>query len=723
MLSIIMILVTAIGICLFVVRIGSTIYYQELLNHGKAIADTTAKNCEYGLYTANQAALITVVDSLSVDSTIAYVSVENRKHQELAGRTFGNLSSLPNSNLHDGALESVYVHDVTDALSGKNYIEIYWPVHSTENNFISDIFSNKETLQNKPQIIGHLRLGLSEEGLKKRSRELLISISIFTSILVLCGSGLSIPLSRRLTSPLEQLRAATRDVAEGKFDSPIEVRTYDEIADLARSFDHMRHRLGEYHDQVQQHTDELVSSNKKLTAEIDARKTMEKQLQHDALHDALTGLPNRTLFADRLNHAMHLLGRNKKYVYAVLFLDLDRFKVINDSLGHLIGDKLLIAFGQRLTSCLRPHDTVARLGGDEFAVLLEDIGGLSNATYIAERIGTALRSSFMIGEQEVFTSSSIGIALGSSVYTQPEQILRDADTAMYEAKSGGRARFAIFEPGMHADALARMKLETELRRATERGEFVSYYQPIYSLSSNRLAGFEALARWNHPEQGIINPGTFVKMAEETGLIVAIDRLVLQEACRQMVELLKLSPGNSLDFISVNLSNKQMVQPDLVDYVKKVLGETGLAAGALKLEITENVIIENPEQTLHMLSRLKALGVQLYIDDFGTGYSSLSYLHRLPIDGLKIDRSFISDMGENGENQQIVRTIILLAHDMKIDVIAEGVETPIQLAQIKMLDCEYAQGYLFSKPVVSGKAAELVKQGYHKAVDAKKPVSV
>jgi len=549
--------------------------------------------------------------------------------------------------------------------------------------------------------IGSCLFMLRLENIASSLPNALISLWPFAVPLILIGGGLSFLLAHRFTSPLAQLKTAAHDISKGKFDSPLNVHANDEIADLAQSFDHMRHSLIAYHIQVEHHTAELMM-------EISMRKTIENQLQHDAFHDGLTNLPNRVLFIDRLRHAMQISKRHREYLYAVLFLDLDRFKVINDSLGHSTGDRLLVEFGKRLVACLKTSDTVARLGGDEFAILLEDIGGLSNATYIAERINESLEPSFIMGGHEIFTAASIGIALGSLAYESPDEILRDADTAMYHAKTNDRARFAVFEPGMHAHALERMHLETELRRAIERKELLTFYQPIYRLESNRLAGFEALVRWQHPVRGLVYPGDFVKMAEETGMIVAIDRLVLREACRQMAEWQKQCGEDALQFMSVNMSNKQMVQPDLVDFVKQVLHDTELDPCALKLEITENVIIENPEEMIDTLSRLKALGVRLYIDDFGTGYSSLSYLHRLPIDGLKIDRSFINNMGENGENQQIVRTIILLAHDMNIDCIAEGLETWIQVAQVTSLRCEYGQGYLFSKPVKNSEARTLIQ---------------
>jgi len=348
-------------------------------------------------------------------------------------------------------------------------------------------------------------------------------------------------------------------------------------------------------------------------------------------------------------------------------------------------------------------------------MLLEDISGPGNAVYIAERISTALAAPFSVaGGHEVFATGSIGIALSAAEYDFSEQVLRDADTAMYQAKSSSKATYAVFEPGMHVNALERLHLETDLRKAVERKEFVVHYQPIIYLGTDCLHGclhgYEALVRWLHPERGLLNPGDFIQMAEETGMIVAIDRLVMRESCRQMQEWHRSVSGSGSEFISVNLSHKQMVQPDLVAYVEDILRETGLDPGSLKLEITENVIIENPEEAIAMLGRLKALGVQLFIDDFGTGYSSLSYLHRLPIDGLKIDRSFIKNMGENGENQQIVRTIMLLARDLNIAVIAEGVETAAQLSLIKSMQCEFGQGYLFSRPVDSGQALAFLKEG-------------
>jgi diguanylate cyclase (GGDEF)-like protein len=711
LLAISLILATSIGICFFMVRLEASGYYAELLSHGKTIADTTSKNCEYGVYTEDRASLLPVLDGLSSDSDIAYVSVLNLKGRTLESRVFQEEAEMPPFPFGDIAqARTVAAQDISDARHDRQYLEILYPVFGSSSG-ITDVLLPGGSLHPETKIIGFLRLGLAQDRLRSRIRQLLISTVLVTSVIVLFGSLLSVFLSRRFTSPIQRLKAATQDITEGKFDTTLDIRTHDEIADLARSFEHMRGSLRDYHVQIEERTAELTASNDMLRREVGARITAEKQLLHDALHDSLTGLPNRELFVDRLTHTIGIAKRRKDYIYAVLILDIDRFKVINDSLGHQAGDQLLIAIGQRLIACVRPGDTVVRLGGDEFAILLEDISGLGNAVYIAGRISTALTAPFALaGGNEVFATGSIGIALSAAEYTFSEQVLRDADTAMYQAKSSDNARYAVFEPGMHANALERLRLETELRRAVERKEFIVYYQPIVSLNTNSLSGYEALVRWQHPERGVLNPGDFILMAEETGMIVSIDRLVMRESCRQMQEWHREVSGSGQEFISVNLSHKQMVQPDLVAHVEEVLRETGLDPGSLKLEITENVIIENPEEAIAMLGRLKALGVRLYIDDFGTGYSSLSYLHRLPIDGLKIDRSFIKNMGENGENQQIVKTIMLLARDLNIAVIAEGVETAHQLSLIKSMNCEFGQGYLFSKPVDGGQAQAYLKGG-------------
>jgi diguanylate cyclase (GGDEF)-like protein/PAS domain S-box-containing protein len=451
--------------------------------------------------------------------------------------------------------------------------------------------------------------------------------------------------------------------------------------------------------------------------DITNRKSAEQQLHHDAFHDVLTGLPNRALFMDHLNLAIARAQRREDQMFAVLYLDLDRFKVINDSLGHMIGDQLLVESARRLERCLRPGDTVARLGGDEFTILVDDIKDESEAIYVAERIERELIRPFNLSGREVFTTLSIGIAPSTTGYERAEDILRDADTAMYRAKSLGKARHEIFDKAMHARAINLLQLETDLRKAIERQEFFIQYQPIVDLDNFSLRGFEALVRWRHPERGFISPIDFIPVAEETGMIIQIGEWVLREACRQIQRWQVIFPSDPPLFISVNLSGKQFTQADLIHEVAYILNETKIDPRSLKLEITESMVMENIEAATEMLKELRALGVQLSIDDFGTGYSSLSYLHRFPIDTLKIDRSFVTQMSENNENAEIVRTIVMLAQNLGMDVVAEGVETNEQLALLRKLGCENGQGYFFSRPLDVAGAEKIIADTYTFSVPA------
>jgi diguanylate cyclase (GGDEF)-like protein/PAS domain S-box-containing protein len=434
--------------------------------------------------------------------------------------------------------------------------------------------------------------------------------------------------------------------------------------------------------------------------DITDRKRAEERLLHEAMHDVLTGLPNRALFMDHLKLSVERVKRRDDRLFAVLFLDLDRFKIINDSLGHMVGDQLLVGIARRLETCLRPGDTVARLGGDEFTILLEDLNGAAEAIDVAERLQKSLARPFNLNGHEVFTTVSIGIALSATGYDRPDDVLRDADTAMYRAKMLGKARHEVFDKTMHALAMNLLQMESDLRRAVERDEFYLQYQPIITLETGAVRGFEALVRWCHPERGMVSPDDFIPIAEETGLIIPIGQWVLEEACRQIHRWQEELPQYPPLQISVNLSVKQFMNADLIEHIKEALEETGVDPHSLKLEITESMVMENVEAAIAMMEQLRKLGIELSIDDFGTGYSSLSYLHRFPISTLKIDRSFVSRMTVNNENAEIVRTIIMLARSLKMDVVAEGVETAEQLAQLKALDCEYGQGYYFSKPLVA-----------------------
>jgi diguanylate cyclase (GGDEF)-like protein/PAS domain S-box-containing protein len=447
------------------------------------------------------------------------------------------------------------------------------------------------------------------------------------------------------------------------------------------------------------------------TQDITDRKRAERQLLHDAFHDTLTGLPNRALFVDRLKQALARTRRLGPHQFAVLFLDLDRFKVINDSLGHIVGDQLLVGIARRLEACLRPGDTVARLGGDEFTILLEDVTDISEAIRVAERVEKEVSSPFNLRGHEVFTTVSVGIAPSTIGYDSPDEILRDADTAMYRAKSLGKARHEVFDKTMHARAVSLLQLENDLRRAVERREFLLFYQPIVSLQTGRVCGAEALIRWQHPEHGMIMPSAFIPVAEETGLILQMGQWGVREACRQLREWREQFPGLGEFQVSVNLSSKQFSQPDLIEQITRSLRDTGLEPAGLRLEITESVVMENIESATDMLRQLRDLGVEASIDDFGTGYSSLSYLHRFPTSTLKIDRSFVSGMSCQSENLEIIRSILMLARNLGMTVVAEGVETEEQAAQLRELGCQHAQGYHFSRPVRPEAAAELFSNTY------------
>ena len=454
-------------------------------------------------------------------------------------------------------------------------------------------------------------------------------------------------------------------------------------------------------------TERLVIVNRDITE----RKRAEELLAHNALHDALTNLPNRTLLLDRVQHVLALSHRHTSYKFAVLFIDLDEFKVLNDSMGHAAGDALLIQIAGRLTASIRGVDTIsrsavvqgaspvaseaslARLGGDEFIILLEGIRDCGDAIRVAERIQERLGTPFVVEGQEVVMTASIGIAFCATSYAKSEELVRDAEIAMYRAKQEGKARCHVFDNAMHASAVKRLRIETDLRRALELGEFRVHYQPIVSLQSGQIVGFEALSRWQRPE-GLLSPAHFIEIAEETGIILPMNRLLLREACLQLRAWHSQFPCDPPLIISVNITPKEFAQPDLAAQIGTILGEVGIDPSSIDVEITESIAMADPQRSNQILSELKTLGVHLSIDDFGTGYSSLSRLQGFPVDTLKIDRTFISEMDTNRE---IVRIIIMLAHNFGLRVVAEGAETAEQVSLLKQMKCELVQGYFFARP--------------------------
>jgi diguanylate cyclase (GGDEF)-like protein/PAS domain S-box-containing protein len=440
--------------------------------------------------------------------------------------------------------------------------------------------------------------------------------------------------------------------------------------------------------------------------DITERKEFEQALHYRAFHDSLTDLPNRALFVDRVEQALRRSVSRGSSV-AVMFLDLDNFKVVNDSLGHAVGDQLLVALTDRIKGCLRLEDTLARLSGDEFAILFEDIWEEADALGLAERLQEQFQAPLSIDHRELYAAASIGIVVSGPAHTGPDDLLREADLAMYRAKANGKGRCEVFNHTMNVHFTERLALETSMRRAVERNELRVHYQPIVDLDDGTVAGFEALVRWEHPQRGLISPADFIPLAEETGMIVPIGAWVLEEACRQVQQWQnERCSGRSL-LLSVNVSARQFQSHDLVQTVADVLARTGFNPIHLKLELTESLMMRDVERTTQRLHELKGLSIQLVIDDFGTGYSSLAYLRQFPISVLKIDRTFVNRLGTDPQDDAIVRSIVTLSRDLGMQVVAEGIETPEQLATLRALDCDYGQGYLFSRPVPSHQAEALI----------------
>jgi diguanylate cyclase (GGDEF)-like protein len=472
-------------------------------------------------------------------------------------------------------------------------------------------------------------------------------------------------------------------------------------------------------DRINQQAKELREEREILMEEIKKRIQAEERLTHEALHDPLTNLPNRRMFASQIQHALAQNKRNSSQVFAVLYLDFDRFKIINDSLGHNVGDNILIGIAQRLKSSVRAVDTVARMGGDEFAILLEAVNTENEVTMIVKRLQRNMAAPFEVDGNSIVMTASIGIVPNLFRYEQIDDIIRDADIAMYSAKVSGRNQFRAFDAVMREEADKDLMAENDLRNALRNGEYRIHYQPIHSLKTRQLTGFEALLRWQHPEKGLVDLSDFMAAAEESGLMVTIGEWVLYESCRQMKAWQRQFGTKPSLTISVNLSSRQFAQPDLVQQIQNVLQETGLPAKNLFVELTETTLMDDMGTASAKISQLHALGVGINIDDFGTGHSSLTYLSQLPINNLKIDRSFISTLGITKSGLPILRAIIGMASSLDMKVIVEGIETESQVDDLKKLDCDYGQGFLFNKPMDPVAAQDLIKEVFSKQIQVKR----
>jgi len=476
------------------------------------------------------------------------------------------------------------------------------------------------------------------------------------------------------------------------------------------------HQLKTINDELEQRiaerTQALANTNSVLEHLLEQRKATNEKLAHDAHHDGLTGLPNRALLRERLGHTIQRNMRQKKLVYALLFLDLDRFKIINDSLGHLSGDKLLCEVASRLQQSVRPGDTVARLGGDEFCILLDNVNSVADIKLISNRILATIAEVYLLDEQRIYTSTSIGITTNQVGYKAAEAAIRDADAAMYQAKAQGKNRYCIFDKSLHRDALNRLKLEVDLRHAIDRHEILVYYQPIYDLHQQSLHGFEALARWQHPELGMLSPALFIPVAEETGLINELGLQVLRDATLQIHDW-RQQTGTELS-VSVNLSGRQLAQRDFLSHVSEILQDSQLPPQALKLEITESLLIQHFEMAQQFLQRLQDMHIEILLDDFGTGYSSLNYLHQFPLNTVKIDRSFVQQITSQKKSLQLLKGVQLLASNLGLKLVAEGIETQAQLQLLQGLSFEFGQGYLFGAPMPAEQASALLSGGRHLA---------
>ncbi|MGP1387407.1 MAG: EAL domain-containing protein [Thainema sp.] len=651
----------------------------------------------------------------------------NQRWLEFTGRTL-------EEEIYDGWLENVHPDD------RQAYYDCYFQAVHNQEDFVSEyrllhvngnyrwiLDTGKPRYSQQGEFIGYIGSCLDISDRKQVEQELKIRERQFRQIFELAPAGMSIldlrgrflNVNQALCNLLgytkaELLQTTWLDVTHPD-DLPSNLNLIQKIVsgDLPHAQLEKRYlnKIGETLYAVvsiaplQNSQDELHQLAVQVI-DITERKRAEEQLTHDAIHDGLTGLANRAFFMNQLQMALKMSERHSGYEFAILFVDVDRFKRINDSLGHVVGDQLLVAIANVLTRCTKPTDTVARLGGDEFAILLEDIHDIHDAIRVAQRIQDDLVPPFRLAGHDVVTTASIGIVLSAADYQHGTELLRDADIAMYRAKDNGRNCYEVFDKVMHARAVQMLRLEANLQRAIDQQEFVTHYQPIVSLTTGQLTGFEALIRWQSPE-GVIPPNQFIPMAEDNGMIVPIGEWILQSACQQLRVWQQEFPHVANLQISVNLASRQLAEESLITQIDQILQSTGLTGACLKLELTERMLMENSTVVVSRLEKLKQRDIQLSIDDFGTGFSSLSYLHQFPIDTLKIDRSFVQQMDVTTSQSGIVQAIVNLAHALGMDAIAEGIESQQQVQTLQTLGCEYGQGYLFSRPLPAEQVRSLL----------------
>jgi len=690
---------------IFLTAVATTLFYaqqrwradeQQLRRQGAALVGVMTELAEYALYTSDRASLEQLLDGIGADPAVAFVAVLDRHLEPLVERRYGPLVETGLPPLPAGIRLPMRgdLLSLDQRLPGGRLLEIVAPVTSSSGARDAASGINPTGTRAPSAVLGYIRLGLSLEAQRKQFREQMVGAVGVIGLLVVVAVIATLLLTRGLVAPMRRLMRAARAVGSGRLDIYVPAGSQDELGLLTHTFNHMTQKLAESQSQVASYQRTLEDKVAQRTRELEIATAQAYKL---AQHDILTGLPNRSLLNQRLKQILAQAQRDGTQV-ACLFLDFDHFKRINDTLGHDAGDQLLQAIAQRLTNAVRESDTVARLGGDEFVVVLPGIDpehGGYEVMAVLTRVRDAFDAPFRLADQTPTLTCSIGVAMYPVDAQDAVGLIKQADTAMYAAKDAGRNAYRFFTADMNAKVQLRLQLETDMRRGLMDDEFFLVYQPQIDMQTGRACGVEALLRWRDPQRGVIAPGDFIPVAEESGMIQALGARVLREACRQVMQWHRQHMPLRL---AVNLSVQQLQHESWLSVVEDALRSSGLAARHLDLEITESVIITHPEKAVATLMKLKQMGVSITVDDFGTGYSSLSYLARLPIQGVKIDQRFVRGLDRNRSDEAITQAIIALSHSLGLRCIAEGVETAAQFSFLRLHGCEEAQGFLIARPL-------------------------